>query len=236
MSENRHSDGEHRRQRRAQIDALPGATDGDIEERAQWFETVYESAHRHTEDIPWADLKAKSVLLDWLKRNPGGGASALDVACGLGDNAEALAAAGYATTAFDVSHTAVEWARERFGNSPVDYRVSNLFHPPEEWIGAFDLVHECYTLQSFGGEMREAAFPAVGRLVRPGGRLIIVARSRSRSRDEGAEASGPPWPLSPSEIDRFLDLGFEAVVASDYVVAKGDRRIPHRFAEFRRID
>ena len=219
-----------RRARRAEIDAMPGAVEGDIAERAAWFEHVYESAHHHPEQVPWADLKPKDVLVNWLKRNPGEGRTALDVACGLGDNAEAIAAAGWKTSAFDVAPHAIEWAESRFPKSPVSYSVANLFHPPAEWIGGFDLVHECYTLQSFSGEMREDSFAAVARLVKPGGRLLVIARARR----EDEEVPGPPFPLTPGEFDIFRDLGFLQAKNRTYVVQKGYRLIAHRCVEYRR--
>ena len=106
--------------------------------------------------MPWADLSAKHKLADWLQNNPGGGKRAVDVGCGLGDNAEALAEAGYATIGFDFSGDAISWAEQRFRESDVDYHVADLFDLPTEWIGAFDLVHECYTLQSIPPETLSA--------------------------------------------------------------------------------
>lgn len=55
-------------------------------------------------------------LVHWLVKNLGEGLSAVVVGCGLGDDAEALAAAGFAVTAFDVSGSAIAWAKERFPN------------------------------------------------------------------------------------------------------------------------
>jgi len=221
---------ERRKARQREIDALPGSHGDNIAERAAWFETVYASADHNTGNVPWADLKPKDVLTNWLKRNPGEGRTAIDVACGLGDNAEALAGAGWKTTAFDVAPSAVSWAEERFPRSTVAYHAANLFDPPKDWIGGFDLVHECYTLQSFEGAMREEAFEAIGRLVKPGGRLLVIARARA----EDELFKGPPWPLLPAEFDRFLDLGFLKAKNRSYVVQKGYRLIAHRFIEYRR--
>ena len=55
------------------------------------------------------------------------------VACGLGDDAEALAAAGWRVTAFDISPAAIAWCRERFPASPVDYQVQDLSAVPSSW-------------------------------------------------------------------------------------------------------
>lgn len=213
-----------------EIDALPGATTGNAAERADWFEQVYAGADGDAAGVPWADLRPKDVLVNWLRKNPGHGQRAIDIACGLGDNAEAIAAAGYRTVGFDVAPSAIEWAKVRFPHSPVDYRVADLFNPPADWIGAFDLVSECYTIQSLTGAIREAAFAAVARLVKPGGHLLVVARTK----EDYVPQPGPPWPLTPSELAHFGALGLVKVASRNYVVERPGRVIPHKFIVYRK--
>ncbi|SDU16556.1 Thiopurine S-methyltransferase (TPMT) [Stappia sp. ES.058] len=208
---------------RDRLDELFGARGGDRDDRTSWFEAVYETAEGDAAAVPWADLAPKDALVEWLENNPGKGASALDVGCGLGDNAEALAAVGYDTTAFDLSEMAVEWAGQRFPGSSVHYTAADLFSPPPDWIGAFDLVHECYTVQALHGELRAASYAALAQLVKPGGQLLVLTRSRP----EEAEADGPPWPLSPSELAGFERVGLTLSERTAYDVHKGERVIPH---------
>ncbi len=204
---------------RRKLDAAPGAFSDDPAGRKAWFSTVYNFAEGDPAAVPWADLAAKPALVDWLLTHPGRGRRALDVGCGLGDNAEALAAAGWLTSAFDVAEGAVAWARRRFPDTSVDYRCVDLFEPPAEWLDGFDLVHECFTLQAMAGPMRAAAFNAVARLVAPGGTLLVIARTRTESEPVGQ----PPWPLAPSELARFEALGFVRVGEHPYasVSARG---------------
>lgn len=98
------------------------------EERNDWFEAVYDLADGDAAAVPWADLKPKKSLTSWLETQPASSlkGKAIDVACGLGDNAEALAAAGFDVTAFDFSKNAIEWARKRFSGGPVSYVVADL--------------------------------------------------------------------------------------------------------------
>lgn len=215
---------------RARLDAITGAKGGERDDRSAWFRKVYESAGRDAAAVPWADLAPKRALNEWLAHNPGEGRLALDVACGLGDNAEALAGAGYRTTAFDLAPEAIAWARDRFPLTSVDYRAADLFNLPADWDARFDLVHECYTLQALDGALRATAFPALARLVAPGGRLLVITRSRP----EGTEADGPPWPLTPHELARFDALGFTREEETAYEIVKGERVIPHVRAVFRR--
>ena len=102
----------------------------------------------------------------------GDGRRALVVGCGLGDEAEFLASLPFDVVAFDIAPTAVEWCRRRFGDSGVDYRVTDLFDMPDEWRGAFDLVVEIYTLQSLPSDVQPEAMACIAGTVRPGGRLL----------------------------------------------------------------
>lgn len=215
---------------RDRLDALTGAVGGDPNDRQSWFEQVYALAGDDAAGVPWADLKPKQALLDWLADNSGEGRTALDIACGLGDNAEALATHGWQTTAFDFAEGAVTWAQKRFPETSVTYKPADLLSPPETWLGAFDLVHECYTLQALQGDMRERAFGATAALVKPGGDLLVITRTRLTEE----QPDGPPWPLSPSELTRFEALGFTLINRHDYTLTKQTRAIPHTRLHLRR--
>ncbi len=118
----------------------------------------------------------------------GHGRRALIVGCGLGDDAEELAARDFQVTAFDVSVAAIDWCRRRFPNSEVDYEAADLLDPPQAWHGAFDLVVEIYTLQVLPPELRAKAMANLASFVARGGTLLVVARGREEDDESGVDA------------------------------------------------
>jgi SAM-dependent methyltransferase len=166
-----------------------------------WFDALYREAGGDPGVVPWADLRPTPQVARWVEAHPSTvrGARCLVVGCGLGDDAELLAEAGGAVTAFDVSPAAIEWCRRRFPDSRVDYQVANLLAAPDAWRGAFGLVLEVNTLQALPASIRPQAMAAVADLVAPLGRLFVVCRGRDEDEPEGEV----PWPLTRPELDRF---------------------------------
>lgn len=212
---------------RKRLDAIDDAGKGDPYRRA-WFEAVYQSAGSDAAQIPWADLAPHPLLAAWLNsvEGPAPGARALDVGCGLGDNAAAMAAKGWRVTAFDLSPLAIRWAQTRFAN--VEFVAADLFRPPAEWDSAFALVHECYTLQALPDAPRAEAIANIARFVAPGGRLVLIARARH----DGGTAAGPPWPLTRDEVLSVTSHGLAAEAVEPLTDTTDGK--PHWRAVFRR--
>lgn len=198
-----------------------------------WFDQLYRAAGDDPAQVPWADLEPHPGLAEWIGRSgmlhEG---RAIDIGCGLGDNAEALSDAGYDVTAFDLSDTAIGWAKQRFARTRVKYHTADLFSLPADWKHAFDLVHECYTIQSLRHEFRKRAFDAVASLVAPGGLLLVICRARP----DDVEPDGPPWPLSRAELAQFEQFGLIERSFQDFVVRKPDGEVPHFRVLYSRAD
>src|SRR5271154_71608 len=145
-----------------------------------WFEALYQEAERGEAIIPWDDLAPNANMVAFWKAHgwDASGQRALVVGCGLGDDAEQIAAWGFRTTAFDVAATGIALAKKRFPRSVIDYRVADLFAPPAEWAAAFDFVFECNTVQALPAEIRARAIEKIAAFVKPGGRLLVIARAR----------------------------------------------------------
>lgn len=180
-----------------------------------WFEELYRRVGGKWDAIPWADLEPNPYLVEWLDSPAAGDArgACLVVGCGLGDDAEALAARGFEVVAFDVSATAIEGCRARFPASRVEYAVADALAPPAAWRDRFELVFESYTLQVLPPEARAVATAALARTVAPGGRLLLLCRAREASEPEGQL----PWPLTRAEVEAFGAHGLRAVEIASFL-------------------
>jgi SAM-dependent methyltransferase len=180
-----------------------------------WFDELYVAASGDASVIPWADQHPKRYLVEWLDNNlvQGNGRRAMVIGCGLGDDCEELARRGFDVTGFDISPTAIEWAKKRFPESPAHYHTADLFKMPTEWLGAFDFVFECYTIQALPRSVRSQVIDNIGSLVAPGGELLLVCRGWS---DEQKE-DNLPWALKREELEHFNQLGFSTVTFEDFL-------------------
>jgi SAM-dependent methyltransferase len=180
-------------------DELAGEAIGRGEPTA-WFDRLYAEGIAGDISVPWDRDDPNPQLAEWAENVSldGTGRRAVVVGCGLGADAEYVAARGFATTGFDIAPAAIEEVRRRRPASRVDYRVEDLLALSPDLVGRFDLVVEVFTLQALPDPPRAAAAEAVVGLVAPGGRLVAVA-----FRDDGTEAApqGPPFPLGRSFME-----------------------------------
>ena len=218
----------------------PGAEPGRLVARALaagdptgWFEPLYAAAEEGAAVVPWDRGAPHWLLTAWAGRRAlnGDGRRALVVGCGLGADAEYIAGRGFAVLAFDISASAIRAARRRFPGSAVDYQVADLLAPPAGWREAFDLVVESQTVQALPDPPRRDAIASIGRMVAPGGTLVVIALARA----DGEEAGPwPPWPITRAEIESFTATGLAQVTIEE--VADPGQEPPGRrwLAEFRR--
>lgn len=172
-----------------------------------WFEHLYAAAADGAAVVPWDRGAPHPLLVDWTGGRDLSGVRALVVGFGPGFDAELLAERGASTTAFDVSPSAVASARDRFPDSPVDYRTADLLAPPGEWRHAFDLVVEIMTVQSMPPAFHPPATASVAGFVAPGGTLLVIATAAPDPDGDGAGFEGPPWPLTRAEVEAFAQDG-----------------------------
>lgn len=179
-----------------------------------WFEQLYREAEQGKSIVPWADHKPSSVLVDFCtgQRLAAAGKSALTVGCGFGDDAEQVAALGFATTAFDISESAIRACQQRFPQSRVHYVAADLLTPPKEWSRNFDFVFESNTFQVLPGKLRVLAMHSVAEFVKPEGTLLVIARAR----DESDPSGQMPWPLTRMELNRLVECGLRELSVEEF--------------------
>lgn len=125
-----------------------------------------------------AEARDQALAAARLARCPDGG-DLLDVPCGFGRHTLPLAAAGYRVVGVDRSATLLDEARARFdeGRRPelvrADYR--ELPFADESFDAALNLFT---SLGYLGDEQDTVALREIGRVLRPGGRLVIEIMHR----------------------------------------------------------
>jgi SAM-dependent methyltransferase len=178
------------------------------------FEAIYAGAEAGAAKPPWDYGAPRPQLVEWAEALDlaGDGREALVVGCGYGADAEFVALLGFRTTAFDFSPAAIAAARRKHPDTQVTYLVADVLDLPREWQGRFDLVIESLTVQSMPPEQHTVAARNIAGLVAPQGTLLVLATTR----EEDSPVTGPPWPLTRSEVEAF---------ASDDLVLRGLERI-----------
>ena len=186
-----------------------------------WFEAFYQEASGNNEQIPWADLEPNKFFQQWAEDVglKGNGRKAVVVGCGLGDDAKYLDDLGFDVTGFDISPTAIEWAKRIHARTDIKFEVADLFKPFRGWLGAFDFVLEIYTIQPLPMEIREKVIDAVAAFVAKDGELVVVTRGR----EDDEEPVEIPWPLSRKDLSRFETHG---LVQTDFRIIDGDEDPP----------
>lgn len=136
---------------------------------AQSFGEDYLIVYRHR-DFSGARREVRAMA-DWLGLSPG--ARVLDLCCGMGRHALALAELGYRVTGVDLSPDLLAEARKHDPAGTVTWLRGDMRNVPLD--GPFDAVVNLFT--SFGyfadDEENGAVLREMGRLLRPGGRFLI---------------------------------------------------------------
>lgn len=175
-----------------------------------WFEPLYDAAAGDPRRVPWARGEPDRLLRAWLDQ-PGlevAGSDALVVGCGLGDDAAELARRGCRVVAFDISPTAVAWARDRHADADVEFLVADLLDLPDRLVASAGLVVEVRTVQSLPEQLRGDAMAAIAATVAPGGVLVHVGLVATNPR-AAMTRDGPPWALAPDELVAYEHAGLE---------------------------
>lgn len=175
-----------------------------------WFEPLYARSNTGGEGVPWANMETHPSFEKWLSHTPlkGDDKSALVIGCGMGDDAIALESLGFQVTAFDVSETAIEYCKQRFPRSKVDFVQADLLATQSQWQGQFDFVVEIFTIQALPPKYEKEVIQNISNFVTPNGQLLVIAEVSGENR---TFENGPPWVLTSRHIDSFESCGFSVV-------------------------
>jgi SAM-dependent methyltransferase len=151
-----------------------------------FFNEFYLRAYADDERDADADVQAQAAAR--LTACPAGG-DLLDVPCGYGRHAIALARAGYRVVGVDRSRTLLAEARRRAGDGPPELVEADYRELPfaDE---SFDAALNLFTSLGYLGDEEDAkVLDQIRRVLRPGGRLVLetmhrdLAVSRFRAQD-----------------------------------------------------
>jgi SAM-dependent methyltransferase len=143
---------------------------------------------------------------------------AVDLGCGTGANAIALAQRGFSVVGVDFSSVAIERARKAAAEAGVPdlarFVVGDITSDAIEGAdGPFDLVVSYNTLQDLRGKRRLAAARTVAQLTRPGGQVLLWCYYRDPHRLPWYSTKGPsrlvPLVIRPGEEGALFARDFE---------------------------
>ncbi|MBM7790594.1 class I SAM-dependent methyltransferase [Tenggerimyces flavus] len=125
--------------------------------------------------IPFFVAKPDESLASWLSTGVLPKGRALDLGCGHGRNAIALAQAGFDVDAVDLSSSAIEWGKARAAEASVDVR----FHQADIFTVAlphdrYDLVYDSGCLHHLPPHRRVSYRDLIDRVLEPGGHFGLV--------------------------------------------------------------
>ena len=184
-----------------------------------------------TGEVFWDRGGVSLPLKQYLERHPASG-RALVPGCGHGHEVAFAVEHGLDATGLDIAPTGIAEARAWYPHLADRFVVGDLFDPPEEMRGAFDVVLEHTCMSALRPKLRADYRRGIDLTLRRGG-LLIGVWFINPDRDPGHE--GPPYPLSVPELTALFAEGYEIV--DDYVpdVAFDGREGRERLRVLRRV-
>ncbi|WP_180361719.1 class I SAM-dependent methyltransferase [Paenibacillus sp. BGI2013] len=140
--------------------------DADFRSAKQFWEPFYEDRNR---PIPFFPNKPDENLVEHVNAGLLSCGKALELGCGPGRNALYLTRQGYQVDAYDLSETAIAWAKERAAEEQLDvhFECRSVFElSPEQ---EYDLVYDSGCLHHLLPHQRIPYIEMIHNALRPGG-------------------------------------------------------------------
>jgi len=162
-------------------------------------------------EIFWDKGAPSPPMKQYLARHPVRG-RALVPGCGHGHEVALAVEHGLDAIGLDIAPTGVAEARALYPQLAERFVAGDLFHPPAEMLGAFDVVLEHTCMSGLHPTLRPEYRRGIDLTLRPDG-LLIGVWFISPNLDPGDE--GPPYPFSVPDLTALFADGYEIV--ADYV-------------------
>jgi SAM-dependent methyltransferase len=182
-------------------------------------------------DVFWDKGRPAPALQQYLQRQPLSG-RALVPGCGRGHEVALAVDHGLDALGLDIAPTGIAEARARYPQIAERFLHGDLFAPPAEWHGTFDVILEHTCMSALPPRLRGEYRMGIDRLLRPGGHLVGIWYINP-DLDPGHE--GPPYPFSVEELTRCFESGYEIVEDSVPEVAFPGREGRERLRVLRRL-
>jgi len=162
-------------------------------------------------EIFWDKGAPSPPMKQCLERQPVRGRT-LVPGCGHGHEVALAVEHGLDATGLDIAPTGVAEARALYPHLADRFVVGNLFDPPTEMRGAFEVVLEHTCMSALHPTMHADYRRGIDLTLRPGGLLIGVWFIRPNL---GPGEEGPPFAFSVPDLTALFADGYEIV--DDYV-------------------
>ena len=191
------------------------------------WEEIYQKG-----EVFWNKGEPSPPLKQYLERHPVRG-RALVPGCGHGHEVALAVEHGLDAIGLDIAPTGVAEARALYPKLAERFVVGDLFNPPAELRGAFDVVLEHTCLSGLHPSLRADYRRGIDLTLKRGG-LLIGVWFIEPDLDPGDE--GPPFPLSVPDLTALFAQDYEVV--EDYVpdVSFPTRVKQERIRVLRRLD
>ena len=182
-------------------------------------------------DVFWDKGAPSPPMKQYLERHPVSG-RALVPGCGRGHEVALAVERGLDATGLDIAPTGVAEARALYPQFAERFVTGDLFNPPAELRGVFDVVIEHTCMSALPPALRADYRRGIDLTLRRGG-LLIGVWYINPALDPGEE--GPPFPFSEAALTALFAAGYEIV--EDYVpdVAFSGRESRERVRVLRRV-
>ena len=167
--------------------------------------TDWESRYQ-TGDMPWEKGAPSPGLVEYLRSHPPLTGKILVPGCGWGYDVRAISRQVNEVVGLDFAPTAIKGAQAFPTVANERYISADLFELPPELRGVFDWVWEHTCFCAIDPLMRGRYVQSVCAALKPGGHLLAVFYL-----NPDHDTDGPPFGVSPCELDAFFGNDFELV-------------------------